>query len=83
MDLPASEIMIRSVKTCTLADTLKSVMHGMISSQALNTPVLKDGDLYGIVSIDDVVKYGVQEMELEREILHEELVRLQTLKSLR
>ena len=83
MDLPASEIMIRSVKTCTPADTLKSVMQGMTSSHALNAPVLKDGDLYGIVSIDDVVKFAVQEMELESEILHEELVRLQTLKSLR
>jgi hypothetical protein len=45
--------------------------------------VLKNGDLCGIVSIDDVVKYAVQEMELESEILHDELIRLQTLKSLR
>ncbi len=83
MDLPASEIMNRSVKTCTPADTLKSVMQSLTSSRALNAPVLKDGDLYGIVSIDDVVKYAVQEMELESEILHDELIRLQTLKSLR
>ncbi len=83
MDLPASEIMIRSVKTCTPADTLKSVMRNLTSSRALNAPVLKDGDLYGIVSIDDVAKYAVQEMELESEILHDELIRLQTLKSLR
>jgi CBS domain-containing protein len=82
MDLPASEIMIRSVKTCAPADTLKSVMQAMTRSQALNAPVLKDGELYGIVSIDDVVKYAVQEMEFESEILHDDLVRLQTLKSL-
>jgi CBS domain-containing protein len=83
MDLPASEIMNRSVKTCTPADTLKSVMRNLTSSRALNAPVLKNGDLCGIVSIDDVVKYAVQEMELESEILHDELIRLQTLKSLR
>ena len=83
MDLLASEIMVRSVKTCTPTDTLKSVMRNLTSSRALNAPVLKDGDLYGIVSIDDVVKYAVQEMELESDILHDELVRLQTLKSLR
>jgi CBS domain-containing protein len=83
MDLPASEIMIRSVKTCTPTDTLKSVMRNLTSSRALNAPVLKDGDLCGIVSIDDVVKYAVQEMELESDIMHDELVRLQTLKSLR
>ena len=83
MDLPASDIMNRSVKTCTPADTLKNVMRNLTSSRALNAPVLKDGDLYGIVSIDDVVKYAVQQMELESDILHDELVRLQTLKSLR
>ena len=82
MDLPASEIMSRSVKTCSPADTLKSVMQDMTRWHILNTPVLKDGDLYGIVSIDDVVKYAVQEMELESEILHENVLRLQTLKSL-
>ncbi len=83
MDLPASEIMNRSVKTCTPTDTLKSVMRNLTGSRALNAPVLKDGVLYGIVSIDDVVKYALQEMELESDIMHDELVRLQTLKSLR
>jgi CBS domain-containing protein len=83
MDLPASEIMIRSVKTCTPADTLKSVMQDMASAHVLNAPVLKHGDLYGVVNIDDVVKYAVEEMELESEILHDELIRLQTVKSLR
>jgi CBS domain-containing protein len=82
MDLTASEIMSRSVKTCTPADTLKSVMQDMTRWHILNTPVLKDGDLYGIVSIDDVVKYAVQEMELESEVLHDDVLRLQTLKSL-
>jgi CBS domain-containing protein len=82
MDLTASEIMSRSVKTCTPADTLKSVMQDMTRRHILNTPVLKDGDLYGIVSIDDVVKYAVQEMELESEVLHDDVLRLQTLKSL-
>ena len=83
MDRPASEIMTRSVKTCTPADTLKSVMQNMTQWHILNTPVLKEGILCGIVNIDDVVKYAVEEMELESEILHEDVVRLQTLKSLR
>jgi CBS domain-containing protein len=82
MGLTASEVMSRSVKTCAPADTLKSVMQDMTHWHILNTPVLKDGVLYGIVNIDDVVKYAVEEMELESEILHEDVVRLQTLKSL-
>jgi CBS domain-containing protein len=82
MNLTASEIMSRSVKTCTPEDTLKTVMQNMTRWHILNTPVLKDGDLYGIVYIDDVVKYAVQEMELESEVLHDDVLRLQTLKSL-
>ena len=36
----------------------------------------------GIVSIDDVVRFAVEEMELESDVLHDDVVRLQTLKSL-
>ncbi len=82
MGQTAAEVMTRSVRTCTPEDTLKSVMQEMTRWHILNSPVLKDGELYGIVSIDDVVKYAVEEMELESEILHEDVVRLQTLKSL-
>ena len=82
MDLTASDVMSHSVKTCTPEDTLKSVMQEMTRLHILNTPVLKDGELCGIVYIDDVVKYAVQEMELESEILHDDVLRLQTLKSL-
>ena len=82
MDLPASEIMSREVRTCAPEDTLKSVMQNMTRWHILNTPVLKDGELHGIVNIDDVVKYAVEEMELESEVLHDDVVRLQTLKSL-
>ena len=83
MSQTAAEVMTRTVKTCTPEDTLKSVMQEMTRRHILNTPVLKNGELYGIVNIDDVVKYAVEEMELESEILHDDIVRLQTLKSLR
>ena len=82
MDLTASEVMSSPVRTCSPEDTLKSVMQEMTRWHILNTPVLKDGDLYGIVSIDDVVKYAVEEMELESEVLHDDVLRLQTLKSI-
>jgi CBS domain-containing protein len=82
-DTPVGEIMTRAVKTCAPKDTLKSVMQEMTRTKVLNVPVLEDGDLCGIVSIDDVVKYAVHEMELESEVLRDDLVRLQTLASLR
>ena len=58
-------------------------MQEMTRWHILNTPVVKDGKLYGIVNIDDVVRYAVEEMQLESEVLHDDIVRLQTLKSLR
>ena len=82
-DTPVAKIMTCSVKTCSPEDTLKTVMQEMTRTKVLNYPVLKDGVLCGIVSIDDVVKYAVQEMELESEVLRDDLVRLQTLSSLR
>ncbi len=82
-DTPVEKIMTRSVKTCSPEDTLKSVMEQMTRAKVLNFPVLKDGLLCGIVSIDDVVKYAVQEMELESAVMRDDLIRLQTLKSMR
>jgi CBS domain-containing protein len=82
-DTPVDEIMTRAVKACSPKDTLKNVMRQMTLTQVLNVPVLEDGNLCGIVSIDDVVKYAVHEMELESEVLRDDLLRLQTLASLR
>ena len=82
-DTPVAKVMTRSVKTCSPEDTLKHVMEEMTRAKVLNFPVLKDGVICGIVSIDDVVKYAVQEMELESKVLRDDLIRQQTLKSLR
>ena len=82
-DTPVGKIMTRSVKTCSPDDTLKSVMQEMTRAKVLNFPVLENGVLCGIVSIDDVVKYAVEEMELESKVLREDLIRQQTLRSMR
>ena len=58
-------------------------MEEMTRAKVLNFPVLKDGVLCGMVSIDDVVKYAVSEMELESKVLRENLLRQQTLQSMR
>jgi hypothetical protein len=42
-----------------------------------------DGALCGIVSIDDVVRYAVDEMELEKAVMQESLLMLKTLGDLR
>jgi len=82
MQRTAAEVMSKSVKTCTPEDTLKNVMQKMTRQHVLNTPVLKDGVLHGIVNIDDVVRYAVAQMDLESEVLHDDVLRMQTLKEL-
>ncbi len=74
LKLPVSRIMTRKVTTCLPEDNLKQVMKLMTRRHYLHVPVLEDKKLCGIISIDDVVKYGVAEMELEARILRDTLM---------
>ncbi len=74
LKLPVSRIMTPKVTTCLPGDNLKQVMKLMTRWHYLHVPVLEDGKLCGIISIDDVVKYGVAEMELEAQILRDTLI---------
>ena len=66
--------MTRKVTTCLPGDNLKQVMKLMTRRHYLHVPVLEDRKLCGIISIDDVVKYGVAEMELEAQVLRDTLI---------
>jgi len=74
LKLPVSRIMTRDVTTCQPGDSLKQVMKLMTRRHYLHIPVLEDRKLCGIISIDDVVKYGVAEMELEAQVLRDTLI---------
>jgi CBS domain-containing protein len=83
LDAPISRIMTREVHTCRQEDTLRQIMNEMTHQHLLHVPVVNsEGELSGIVSTDDVVKFAVDEMELERGVLHDSLLMLQTLKHL-
>jgi CBS domain-containing protein len=62
---PVSSIMTRNVVTCTEGDTIDELMAAMTQHRFRHMPVLDDGRLVGIVSIGDVVKHHVAEVELE------------------
>lgn len=83
LDAPVSRIMTQEVHGCKPQDTLRHVMHEMTRRHILHVPVLENGELRGIVSTDDVVKYAVEEMDLEKEILQESVLMLRTLDDLR
>ncbi|MEG3618185.1 CBS domain-containing protein [Magnetovibrio sp. PR-2] len=70
-----TDIMQTPVKTCKLSDKLVDVLHMMWHFHFLHIPVADDkGDLCGIVSIDDVIKFSLSEAELESKVLREELM---------
>jgi CBS domain-containing protein len=70
----AADIMTRQVTTCTSADTLDHLMATMTSGRFRHMPVVEDGRLVGIVSIGDVVKRHIAEVEMEATALRNYVV---------
>jgi CBS domain-containing protein len=62
---PVSSIMTRNVVSCGESDTIDELMSAMTQHRFRHMPVMEDGRLVGIVSIGDVVKHRVAEVELE------------------
>lgn len=69
MQEPVSQVMTRKVATCTLDETLNSIMERMTEGKFRHVPVLEQGRLTGIVSIGDVVKHRIVEIEQESDAL--------------
>ena len=65
LDAPVSELMTRTVVTCSTHDTLEHVMERMTAGRFRHMPVIDDGELNGIISIGDVVKWHIAEVEME------------------
>ena len=63
---PVSEIMTSTVTTCTEQDTVEDLMRLMTDRRIRHVPVLRDGVLAGVISIGDVVKNRIGELEHER-----------------
>jgi CBS domain-containing protein len=68
---PVSQIMTREVKTCSEDDTIADLMGRMTSGRFRHLPVVQQGKLTGIVSIGDVVKGRVEEIDQETKTLRD------------
>jgi CBS domain-containing protein len=67
---PASDIMTVDVMTCSATDSVESVMSTMTQRRIRHLPVVDEhGRLTGIVSIGDVVKSHITQVEFERDML--------------
>ena len=62
-------IMTAVVETCGPDDDLDEVMATMTERRFRHVPVVADGALVGIVSIGDVVKHKIGQLEFERDQL--------------
>lgn len=75
LDLKASDVMSRNGPTCHPGDSLREVMALMTRTRHRHLPVVDDeGLLCGIVSIGDVVKNRLGEMEMETNVLRDAYV---------
>ena len=62
---PLSQVMTRKVVTCSPSETISVIMERMTAGKFRHVPVLEQDQVVGIVSIGDVVKYRLHEMEHE------------------
>jgi CBS domain-containing protein len=68
--VPVSEIMTTLVATCRAEDDVQSISHTMTERRIRHIPVVDDeGKLAGIVSIGDVVKTRIDQLEEHRDQL--------------
>ncbi|MGZ3340178.1 MAG: CBS domain-containing protein [Reyranella sp.] len=69
MELEARQVMTRDVVTCDPDDSIDQVMQTMTSGRFRHLPVVRHGELLGLVSIGDVVKARLEETKHETEAL--------------
>lgn len=69
--MTVADLMTFPVRTCAPEDSLKHVMAVMTRSRIRHLPVVNERGLGGILSVGDVVKRRLQEMELEVNVLRD------------
>ena len=65
LEEPVAQVMTSKVITCRSSETVSSIMETMTNNKFRHVPVVEQGELVGIVSIGDVVKYRLDEIEGE------------------
>ena len=69
LSMQVRELMTSDVVVCKPEDTVQEVMALMTVRRIRHVPVVQDGRLSGIISIGDVVKHRLGEIEMEAESL--------------
>jgi CBS domain-containing protein len=65
VDKPVSELMSRVVRTCDVNQSVDDVLRLMDDHQIQFVPITKDGFLYGIINMLDLVRYRLAQIDAE------------------
>jgi CBS domain-containing protein len=71
LDLPVGQVMTRDVETCREDETVAAIMERMTAGKFRHLPVISKGELIGLISIGDVVKERVEQVERESEAMRD------------
>ena len=74
MDERVEAVMTHELHTCTTEETVARAMALMTRFRYRHLPVVDHGKLVGIISIGDLVKHRVREMELETGVLRDRVI---------
>lgn len=71
LDEKVESVMTRKVITCRPSDTVAAIMETMTENKFRHLPVVDEGRVVGLISIGDVVKRRVMDIEHEQEALRD------------
>lgn len=71
LEMAADQIMTRDVVTCTPDDGIDKLMRKMTTGRFRHLPVMSKAKMVGIVSIGDIVKHRLEELEAESSLLQD------------
>ena len=71
LDQQIADLMTKPAVTVTMADTVLGALALMTERRIRHLPVLENGDLVGVVSIGDLVKYRIELIESEALVLRD------------
>jgi CBS domain-containing protein len=74
LDREVSDVMTGAVMTCAPGDSVKQAMSLMTHHRTRHVPVIDDHKLVGIISIGDVVKDRLEEVEMEANVLRDSYI---------
>lgn len=72
--MPIEDVMTRNVRVCDPDETVPMAMARMTKGRFRHLPVVERGALVGLVSIGDLVKHRVHEIELENGVLRDTFI---------